>query len=52
MKDVYKSAKVNTFQRWDNEDVLLQEDMIQDFIFIIYIFPCLIYGLRRYDKGK
>lgn len=31
---------------------LLQEEIIQDLISIIYIFSCHIYGFRKYDKRK
>lgn len=35
----------------NNESMSPQEEMIQDLIFIIHVFSCKVYGLRKYKKA-
>lgn len=46
----FLKSKGSDIEIVSNEDLSLHEEIIQDLIFIIHIFSCRIYGLRKYKK--
>ena len=50
-------VSVKTLQRWDREGTLVnneelspQEELVQDIVYILHVFSCRLYGLRKYKK--
>ena len=34
----------------NNEELSPQEELVQDIIYILHVFSCRLYGLRKYKK--